>query len=71
MRKVDRVDFTPDPAVAYSDQPYSIGFGQTISAPHMHATSLTLLENFVTRENAKVLDVGSGSGYLVIYSVEL
>jgi hypothetical protein len=65
------------------------GYGQTISAPHMHALALELLKDFakfvflrlhpfvygnnwlvlicffgVHRPGAKVLDVGSGSGYL-------
>ena len=38
-----------------------IGYGQTISAPHMHATCLELLDSKL-RPGARVLDVGSGSG---------
>jgi len=49
--------------VVYQDIPLPIGFDETISAPHMHATCLELLEEHVT-ENSRILDVGSGSGYL-------
>ncbi|WIA12909.1 hypothetical protein OEZ85_006527 [Tetradesmus obliquus] len=48
---------------AYQDHPLAIGEGQTISAPHMHAICLELLEPHLTPA-ARVLDVGSGSGYL-------
>jgi len=66
MRSVDRGNYVPtgSGSEAYADHPLGIGHGQTISAPHMHAMCLELLEDFVTRENARVLDVGSGSGYL-------
>lgn len=40
-----------------------IGYGATISAPHMHEFALAELIEFV-RAGGKVLDVGSGSGYL-------
>jgi hypothetical protein len=40
-----------------------IKFGATISAPHMHAIALEYLKDYVKPGN-KVLDVGSGSGYL-------
>jgi protein-L-isoaspartate(D-aspartate) O-methyltransferase len=46
----------------YSDSPQPIGFGQTISAPHMHAAALESAHDLY--EGARVLDVGSGSGYL-------
>ncbi|KAJ9506201.1 hypothetical protein QJQ45_014796, partial [Haematococcus lacustris] len=45
------------------DAPQPIGFGVTISAPHMHASCLELLEQQL-RPGARALDVGSGSGYL-------
>jgi len=47
----------------YYDAPQTIGFGATISAPHMHAHALELLKDHLT-EGKKALDVGSGSGYL-------
>ena len=38
---------------------------QTISAPTMHANAIEYLKNSL-RKGAKVLDVGSGSGYLTV-----
>ncbi|KAG2498146.1 hypothetical protein HYH03_003904 [Edaphochlamys debaryana] len=66
MTSVDRAAFLGmgyTGAVAYEDHPLPIGFGQTISAPHMHATALELLRAHL-KPGARVLDVGSGSGYL-------
>ena len=61
MLDTDRGAYAPrDP---YEDHPQSIGFGATISAPHMHAAALQYLESRLI-PGAKVLDVGSGSGYL-------
>ncbi len=60
---VDRKLFcSTDP---YMDQAKSIGFGTTISAPHIHGYILELLESKL-RSESKVLDIGSGSGYLTI-----
>ncbi len=42
------------------------GYGVTISAPHMHAHALELLLPFMKKPNARILDVGSGSGYLCV-----
>lgn len=47
----------------YVDAPQKIGGGVTISAPHMHAYALELLKDKL-KPGARVLDVGSGSGYL-------
>ncbi|KAG4066928.1 hypothetical protein HA402_007676 [Bradysia odoriphaga] len=47
----------------YTDAPQTIGHSVTISAPHMHAHALDLLLDKLHPE-CKVLDVGSGSGYL-------
>jgi protein-L-isoaspartate(D-aspartate) O-methyltransferase len=41
-----------------------LGCDQTISAPHMHGYALQLLSEESSRPNAKILDVGCGSGYL-------
>jgi 2-polyprenyl-3-methyl-5-hydroxy-6-metoxy-1,4-benzoquinol methylase len=61
MEKVDRRFFAPhDP---YDDSPQPIGYGATISAPHMHAFALEIMKDKLV-EGAKVLDVGSGTGYL-------
>lgn len=62
MSLVDRGKYT-HPSYAYVDSPQGIGYGVTISAPHMHAYALELLEDKL-REGARALDVGSGSGYL-------
>ncbi|MBC7086695.1 MAG: protein-L-isoaspartate O-methyltransferase [Methanomethylovorans sp.] len=45
---------------AYLDIPLNIGYGQTISAPHMVAIMCNLLD---LQEGHKVLEVGAGSGY--------
>lgn len=66
MRAVDRATFVPhgtlEPLV-YTDTPLPLGYGETISAPHMHAACLDLLERHLV-PGAHVLDVGSGSGFL-------
>jgi protein-L-isoaspartate(D-aspartate) O-methyltransferase len=62
LNSIDRSDFSPiDP---YQDSPQSIGFGATISAPHMHAYALEYLKAQALEPNSKVLDIGCGSGYL-------
>jgi len=63
MRKTDRGFYVHDKSEAYLDNPLSIGWNATISAPHMHAHCLELLKDHL-KPGAKVLDVGSGSGYL-------
>ena len=77
LRRVDRKNFARavgDPsaledAEVYRDAPLPIGPLATISAPHMHARCLDLLAPpLLAKERAgaasRVLDVGSGSGYL-------
>ncbi|XP_040579260.1 protein-L-isoaspartate(D-aspartate) O-methyltransferase [Lepeophtheirus salmonis] len=61
MKQVDRGNYIA--SSPYMDSPQSIGYGATISAPHMHAFALEYLESNL-KEGMKVLDVGSGSGYL-------
>ncbi|KAI9752801.1 MAG: hypothetical protein M4579_005476 [Chaenotheca gracillima] len=61
MLSVDRAHHAP--ADAYEDSPQRIGFSATISAPHMHASACESLLPFLNPD-AKVLDIGSGSGYL-------
>jgi len=63
MYKVDRGNYVPDKLNAYVDSPQVIGYGATISAPHMHAHAVGNLLPFL-QPGMKVLDVGSGSGYL-------
>ena len=62
MRAVPRAKFLPADAQAYStvDSPLPIGFGQTISAPHMVAIMNEALHLEVGH---KVLEVGAGSGW--------
>ena len=66
MKRVERgnycLPFTE--TAAYEDHPLPIGSNATISAPHMHAECLELLHEKI-HKNARILDVGSGSGYLV------
>ncbi|EIW78312.1 protein-L-isoaspartate O-methyltransferase [Coniophora puteana RWD-64-598 SS2] len=65
MKKADRKHYVPDPSSAYEDRPQPIpyGDGATISAPHMHAHAVEHLAEKL-QPGARVLDVGSGSGYL-------
>ncbi|KAJ2964591.1 hypothetical protein NQZ79_g437 [Umbelopsis isabellina] len=68
MKAVDRKDYTA--RYSYEDSPQSIGYGATISAPHMHGYALEYLEPFL-KPNMKALDIGSGSGYLTTCMSEL
>jgi protein-L-isoaspartate(D-aspartate) O-methyltransferase len=49
--------------IAYQDKAFSIGFGQTISQPYTVAYQTELLN---LSEPAKVLEIGTGSGYQAI-----
>lgn len=64
MEQIDRGLFVPagecDP---YMDHPVPIGYNATISAPHMHAACLALLNDHL-QPGMRALDIGSGSGYL-------
>ncbi|CAK7231572.1 hypothetical protein SCUCBS95973_007961 [Sporothrix curviconia] len=71
---VDRAHYAP--RRPYQDAPQSIGHGVTISAPHMHAMAVKHLGAYVLGGDARgqgkrVLDVGSGSGYLTHILAEL
>ena len=57
MREVDRGNYCTNRP--YQDSPQYIGYGITISAPHMHAHALEMLKDKLV-EGASVLDVGSG-----------
>ncbi len=62
LREVQRHKFVP-PAMrphAYEDTPLPIGSGQTISQPYIVALMTELLQ---LKENDKVLEIGTGSGY--------
>lgn len=60
MEALDRGLFVPVGSSAYADTPLPIGYNATISAPHMHATCLQLLEDKL-QPGMRALDVGSGS----------
>ena len=66
MKKVDRYHFVADKRFAYRDTANKLTDNQTISAPHMHAKAIEYMEPVLKRKNKKIkiLDVGSGSGYL-------
>ena len=72
MRNVDRAHFVPDAVRkhAYDDRPLPLGSGATISAPHMHAAMIDVLEPYL-RPGASVLDVGVGSGYLLAVMAQM
>ncbi|KAL2151704.1 hypothetical protein VTH82DRAFT_6802 [Thermothelomyces myriococcoides] len=74
--KVDRAHYSP--SFPYDDSPQPIGHGATISAPHMHASAVEHLYPYLVpsasspeRPAPRVLDVGSGSGYLTAVMAEL
>ncbi|OJJ00992.1 hypothetical protein ASPVEDRAFT_129194 [Aspergillus versicolor CBS 583.65] len=61
MMAVDRGHYAP--SRPYSDAPQPIGHGATISAPHMHGHACEYLIQYLG-PGSRVLDIGSGSGYL-------
>ncbi|KAK5654246.1 hypothetical protein OQA88_7421 [Cercophora sp. LCS_1] len=71
--KVDRAHYAP--SSPYEDSPQPIGHSATISAPHMHAAAVENLLPYLlpsdTRPAPRVLDIGSGSGYLTHVMAEL
>lgn len=71
--QVDRAHYAP--VAPYEDSPQSIGHKATISAPHMHAAATESLLPHVlpsaARPAPRVLDIGSGSGYLTHLLAEL
>ncbi|KAK6445982.1 protein-L-isoaspartate(D-aspartate) O-methyltransferase [Trichoderma asperellum] len=70
---VDRGHYAP--AMPYQDSPQPIGYDATISAPHMHASAVEhVLPRLLPSETSpapRVLDIGSGSGYLTHLFAEL
>lgn len=62
LKSVDRKDFMLDDFIesAYEDHPAPIGYQQTISQPF---TVVFMLELLDLREDNRVLDIGSGSGW--------
>lgn len=70
MLRVPREVFVPQShrRYAYEDTPLPIGFGQTISAPHMVAL---MTEALRPEEGHRVLEVGTGSGYQAAVIAEI
>jgi protein-L-isoaspartate(D-aspartate) O-methyltransferase len=79
MRKVPRHLMIPESRrrQAYGDHPVSIGYGQTISQPYIVAYMTEVLQ---LKEDSKVLEIGTGSGYQAailaeittnVYSIEI
>jgi protein-L-isoaspartate(D-aspartate) O-methyltransferase len=70
MARVPRHEFAPEPYrdQAYEDHPLPIGEGQTISQPYIVAL---MLEALVLTPADRVLEVGTGSGYVTALLAEL
>ena len=70
MTKVPREEFIPldTRAHAYEDGPLPIGYDQTISQPYVVAF---MTEQLRPKQNDRVLEIGSGSGYQAAILAEL
>ena len=70
MLRVPRHEFVAEPyrGQAYEDHPLPIGDGQTISQPYIVAL---MLESLQLTPHDKVLEVGTGSGYVTALLAEL
>ena len=70
MRTVQRHQFVPEEFVdqAYNDHPLPIGHGQTISQPYIVAL---MSQELVLGPGAKVLEIGTGSGYQAAVLAEM
>ena len=70
MACVPRHEFTPESyrGQAYSDHPLPIGEAQTISQPYIVAL---MLEALAIQPDDRVLEVGTGSGYVTALLVEM
>ena len=70
MSRVPRHEFAPEPYLeqAYEDHPLPIGEGQTISQPYIVAL---MLEALRLSPGDRVLEVGTGSGYVTAVLAEL
>jgi len=62
MKEIQRHKFVGEALlnVAYQDSPLPIGYGQTISQPYIVAVMTELLD---IKDDHKVLEIGTGSGY--------
>lgn len=70
MGRVPRHEFIPEPFrhQAYADHPSPIGEGQTISQPYIVAL---MLEALALQPGDRVLEVGTGSGYVTALLADL
>lgn len=70
MRAVPRHEFVPQSRRkdAYDDRPLPIGNGQTISAPHMVAIMVELLN---AEPGDRLLEIGTGCGYHAAVAAEI
>jgi protein-L-isoaspartate(D-aspartate) O-methyltransferase len=70
MRRVMRHEFVPESfrQHSYEDHPLPIGEGQTISQPYIVAT---MLEHLAIQSGERVLEIGTGSGYVTALLAEL
>jgi len=70
MKKVPRHLFVPEEYrhLAYTDGPLPIGYDQTISQPYIVAYMTEVLD---LKENEKVLEIGTGSGYQAAILAEI
>lgn len=70
LRRVPREEFVPEPlrGSAYDNRPLPIGSGQTISQPYIVALMSQLLG---AEPGARVLEIGTGSGYQAAVLAEL
>jgi protein-L-isoaspartate(D-aspartate) O-methyltransferase len=70
MARVPRHEFAPEAhrGEAYEDHPLSLGEGQTISQPYIVAL---MLEALALSPADRVLEVGTGSGYVTALLAEL
>ena len=70
MRAVPRHEFVPQSRRkdAYDDRPLPIGNGQTISAPHMVAIMIELLD---ADAGDRLLEIGTGCGYHAAVAAEI
>jgi len=70
MREVPRHRFVPQTirSKAYSDRPLPIGSGQTISQPYIVAL---MTEALSLNADARVLEIGTGSGYQAAVLAEI
>ena len=70
MNNIERHKFVPSYLIdqAYGDNPLPIGYGQTISQPYIVAL---MTQSLQLKENDKVLEIGTGSGYQAAVLAEL